>query len=60
MPPVFLCLAGGSGVPLASLRCEENALVWVSSASPKRVGCVVRLSPMRPPLTRRADGVMME
>ena len=60
MPPVFLCLAGGSGVPSASLRDEENALVWASSASPKRVGCVVRLSPIRTTRQRRAHGVMME
>ena len=60
MPPVFFCATPEVVAYLRHAPRRGKCVVWVSSASPKRVGCVVRLSPMRPPLTRRADGVMME
>ena len=34
--------------------------LWSSSASAKRRVMVARQCPMRPPLPRRADGVMMQ
>ena len=34
--------------------------LWSSSVPPKRRAMVDRLCPMRPPLSRRANGVMMQ
>ena len=40
--------------------CAVILRLWSSSASPKRRVMVGRLCPMRPPLSRRANGVMMQ
>lgn len=72
---VLECASGGAPRRICIDACTPDAVggltedvtahavilrLWGSSASPKRRVMVARQCPMRPPLVRRADGVMMQ